>query len=164
MYRNKFDKTGQMSAKGFKAEAVFKANVDSFFETEIVKAKFQDELKHIDFHCDLSFKVDIKSIKDKETVWIELKNVQGRKGWLYGDCTHFAFERPKGFYMVKRDDLIGLVDKLVDMDALVDTAKDCLYKTYSRTKWGRKDLLTKIKPSDLLTLPYVSIKKTHIPT
>lgn len=161
MYRNKFDKSGHCSEKGFKAEELFKANVDSFFDSDIIKAKFQDELKHIDFHCDLSFKVDIKSRRPNDMIWIELKNVQGKTGWLYGDCTHFAFERAKGFIMVKRDDLIELVDKLVDKETLVDSPKDCLYKTYSRTKWGRKDLLTLLKSADLLKIPYVSIKK-HI--
>ncbi len=158
-YRNKFDRTGRCSEQGFKAEDVFKENIDSFFETEIIKAKFQDELKHIDFHCDVSFKVDVKSLKDKTTIWIEFKNVQGKQGWLYGDCTHFAFERPKGFILVKRDDLIALCDKLVDKTITVDNAKDSLYKLYSRTKWGRHDLLTTLLPSDLLKIPYISIKK-----
>jgi hypothetical protein len=158
-YKNKFDSTGRCSEQGFKAEDVFKTNVDSFFESEIVKANFQEELKHIDFHCDISFKVDVKAVKDSKTIWIEFKNVQGKKGWLYGDCTHIAFERPKGFILVKRTDLVTLCDNLVDKSIMVDSAKDSLYKMYSRTKWGRHDLLTTILPKDLLTIPYISIKK-----
>lgn len=158
-YQNKFDTTGRASQEGAKAEQVFKDIVDQFFDSDIQASNLSDQFKHIDFHCNLPIKVDVKSIKDPNTVWIELKNVQGKDGWLHGDATHIAFERPQAFVLVKREDLIGLVDKLVDINTIVDTADDCLYKLYSRTKWGRKDLLTKIRPDDLASIPYLLIKK-----
>lgn len=158
-YQNKFDTTGRASQEGAKAEQVFKDIVDEFFDSDIEASDFTDQLKHIDFHCNLPITVDVKSLKDPNTVWIELKNVQGKDGWLHGEATHIAFERPQVFVLVKREDLIGLVDELVDMDTIVDSAADCLYKLYSRTKWGRKDLLTKIRPTDLTSIPYLLIKK-----
>lgn len=158
-YQNKFDRTGRASREGAKAEHVFKVIVDEFFDSDIEATSFSDQLKHIDFHCDLPITVDVKSIKDPETIWIELKNVQGKDGWLLGEATHIAFERPKAFVLVRRDHLLGLVNKLVDADTIVSKASDCLYKLYSRTKWGRKDLLTKIRPSDLASIPYLLINK-----
>lgn len=158
-YRNKFDLSGRCSEQGFKAEDVFRSNVDSFFDSTIVKANYQEELSHIDFHCDISFTVDVKAVKNDKTIWIEYKNVRGEKGWLYGEASHIAFERPKGYILVKRTDLINLCDKLIDTSITVDNPKDSLYKLYSRTKWGRQDLLTTILPKDLLTIPYISIKK-----
>jgi hypothetical protein len=34
-----------------------------------------------------------------------------------------------------------------------------LYKLYSRSKYGRKDLLTKIKPKDLKEIPHTCLSK-----
>jgi|9_EtaG_2_1085328.scaffolds.fasta_scaffold00155_12 hypothetical protein len=158
-YQNKFDKTGRASQQGAKAEQVFKESVDAFFDVDISPSDLVNQFKHIDYHCDLPMTVDVKAIKDPETIWVELKNVQGKEGWLYGEATHIAFQRPLGFVVVRRLHLLELVERLVDMDAMVSSPAECLYKLYSRSKWGRKDLLTTIKPADLNTLPYVLIKK-----
>ena len=160
-YQNKFDVTGNASRQGSAAEQVFKESVDNFFDVDITPSNLVEQFKHIDYHCELPMAVDVKSIKDPETVWVELKNVQGKKGWLYGDATHIAFQRPLGFVVVKRLHLLELVEALVDMDAMVSSPADCLYKLYSRRKWGRKDLLTKIKPTDLNSLSYVLIKNEN---
>lgn len=160
MYRSEYDKTGRASRRGAEAEIAFKKAMDSFFGSNI---EYTDEnngqFDHIDFRCSLGMTVDVKSIKDPETIWIEIKNIKGYDGWLYGDCTHFAFERESFFQLVKKFDLINLVDDLVDRECMVDSPKDCMYKMYSRKKFGRDDLLTKIDPQDLYKIPYIKIKK-----
>ena len=55
--------------------------------------------------------------------------------------------------------MIDLVDKLVDFDTMVSSPKDCMYKMYTRKKYGRDDLLTKIHPDDLYSIPYIILKK-----
>lgn len=160
MYRNEYDRTGRASRQGANAENVFKKSLDSFFGANI---KFTDvdngQLDHIDFRCKFEMTVDVKSIKDPNTLWVEFKNVKGYDGWLYGDATHFAFEREEFFLVVKKFDLISLVDDLVDKDCMVDSPNECMYKMYTRKKYGRDDLLTKIHPDDLYKIPYMLIKK-----
>ncbi len=160
MYRNEFDKTGKASKQGANAEQEFKNALDGFFGSNIELTGVDNgQFDHIDFRCNLSMDVDVKSIKDPATLWIEFKNVGGYDGWLYGSATHFAFERKDSFQIVTKKDLIDLVDKLVDFDTMVSSPKDCMYKMYSRKKYGRDDLLSKIHPDDLYSIPYVMIKK-----
>ena len=157
-YTNKFDTKGEARTNGYRAEAGFKDALSVFFNAGVRKSTLQEEFSHVDYDCKMQFKVDVKSIKDPSTVWIELKNVQGDKGWLYGDASHFVFEREKYFVMVRKDDLISLVDELCTKEK-VDNPDDCLYKLYSRSKYGRKDLLTKIEPKDLKKIPHTCLSK-----
>lgn len=160
MYRNKFDKTGRASRRGARAEKIFKKSLDSFFGSNISYTDLDDgQLEHIDFRCKLGMTVDVKSMTNPDSLWIELKNVQGNEGWLYGDCTHFAFERKDFFQIVRKFDLINLVDELVDKDCMVESTKDSLYKVYSRKNFGRDDLISKIKFEDLDRIPHMIMKK-----
>ena len=158
-YRNKFDITGRGSEMGHKAEILFKSMFDKFFSSCSRQATLQEQFNHVDFFCDVRMQIDVKSIKNPECIWIELKNVQGKVGWLYGEATHFAFERQKYFVIVKKEDLIELVDRLVDKEDEVGSNEDCTYKVYSRKKWGRHDLITKIKPEDLKLIPHLLLTK-----
>ena len=157
-YTNKFDTKGEARVNGYRAELGFKDALSVFFNAQIIKSTLQEEFSHVDYNCKMQFKVDVKSIKDPNTIWIELRNVQGESGWLYGDASHFAFERQKYFVMVRKDDLISLVHDLTKNEK-VDSPDDCLYKLYSRSKYGRKDLLTKIKPEDLKEIPHTCLSK-----
>jgi hypothetical protein len=58
-----------------------------------------------------------------------------------------AFETQLGFKIVKREDLVALVNKLVDFKARSATAAAALYKIYSRA--NRPDEITQIKTNDL---------------
>lgn len=90
--------------------------------SKIVKAtKEQDMFDHIDYFVD-GISYDVKSLKkvsarDQNTneniVWVELKNVRGNKGWLYGKCDRIAFELNKSFALVDREDLVRVVEKLI---------------------------------------------------
>jgi hypothetical protein len=159
-YRNKFDRTGRASKLGADAEISFKKSIDGFFGSDIkLTGAHNGQFDHIDFHCNMSMDVDVKSIRDPETLWVEFKNVQGNAGWLYGKATHFAFEKKEGFMIVSKGDLIQLVDSLVDKDTHVNSPKACMYKMYSRKKYGRDDLLSKIHPDDLYKIPYILVGK-----
>jgi len=159
-YRNEMDRTGRASEQGATAESNFKKSIDGFFGSNIeLTGVHNGQFDHIDFRCNVSMDVDVKSIKDPETLWIEFKGISGKAGWLYGKATHFAFERRDEFQIVCKEDLIKLVDSLVDKDAHVSSPKACMYKMYSRKKYGRDDLLSKIHPDDLYKIPYILVSK-----
>ncbi len=159
--RNRFDKKDSLEI-GRRAE-------DAFARLAIqhgFKVTPSSEKGNIDDHYDYvierdgkSHKVDVKSMKRKsrgdrelqdEFLWIELHSVRkNNKGWLYaGKADLIAFELSKSFIIVERVELINLVEKLVDFESKVSSAKDALYKVYSRK--DRYDVLTMIKSADLV--------------
>ena len=123
-------------------------------------SKEQDINEHWDYEItknDATYKVDVKAKKrisrqDKtvqsEEIWIELHSVRpNNKGWLYESKANLlAFELEDGFLLVKREDLIKLVNNLVNFDEQVSVAKDALYKVYTRP--GRVDKITRIRAED----------------
>lgn len=55
-------------------------------------------------------KVDVKSRSSHpHGVYIELLNVAGKPGWLFGDADYIAFEHEDGFFLLDRYKLIELV-------------------------------------------------------
>ena len=110
---------------GEKAECSFETSV-SKAGLSCEKSSFPEEMRHIDFWIEGNktprTAVDVKSRKkvkradDKfndEVVWIEFANVQGKRGWLYGDSDIIAFERPEDFLLVNRKLLARLWRKAV---------------------------------------------------
>ncbi len=114
-----------------------------------------------------TFKVEVKSLKrvsrsdssaQDQFIWIELHGVRKNdKGWLYGLADLIAFEMIHSFRIVRRIDLVGLVNNLVDFNTRVSSPKEALYKLYSRQ--GRPDLLTIIKSDDLVNIQSAEWKK-----
>ena len=129
---------------------------------EIKKTNKQSDISHIDFMVnDVSF--DVKGMKDshkKGQILLELKNVQGKNGWCNDkDSPEWvAFDFGVCFICIKNTDLYKLSQDLCDLEDLVSSAKDCLYKGYTRK--GRKDLMTMVSLQDALNhcehwfLPY----------
>ena len=166
-YRNRFDKDGKCSREGHNAEDLFcEMAKDRGYITE--KSSRQDNMhKHIDYTLEGKNKtvtVDIKARKrtsrrDKkfndEWVWLELKNVQGRKGWLYGDADFIVFETEEDFVLVPRKSLIGLVNSTVRFDlSFVERAYQAKYRIYQRAK--RRDQITQVKMEDILAIKNVA--------
>ena len=112
------------------------------------------------------FKVEVKSKKrinrsDKdeqnELIWVELRNVRGKTGWLFGKADLIAFEKEKSFLFVKRLDLLAVVNKKVNLVAKVHDPKDALYKIYTRA--GRKDKLTLLPTNDIEEIKFMEWNK-----
>ena len=103
---------------------------------------------HIDVWVD-GVGVDVKSERNDGFIWAELKNVQGKPGWMFGRADYFAFEdKGRGCFVIVRADLFRmLVLRNVQYGCFVTTAKDALYQLYQRE--GRKDVITKIHKADL---------------
>lgn len=172
-YQNKFDKSGECAEQGQSAEELFLSMAQS--RNYIVKkaTRNQNIYDHIDFYLtgrnketkkDHTITVDIKARKktsrkdskyNDSWVWVEIKNVQGRDGWLYGKCDFIAFEQPNYFLLVPRKTLIEVVLSNVRFDLdYVQRASQAKYRIYQRA--GRRDQITQIKVEDLLKLKNIT--------
>lgn len=132
-----------------------------------------DRNEHWDFLIEKGkrkFKVDVKSRKrigrgdvafQDEWIWIELHSVRKNDaGWLYGGSSDLiAFETKDSFVMVRRGDLIRLVEKLVDFNSRVSASKDAKYKIYRRR--NRPDKITLIELAKVKTLKFAEWKKAE---
>jgi hypothetical protein len=166
--RNKFDKKDSLEL-GEHAENLF--IVLAVRLGWKVSASSRDE--NINAHWDYliekdeaTFKVEVKSKKriqrneDKsqnDFIWVEIRNVRGETGWLFGQADLIAFEKEKTFLIVKKPDLLKTVNKKVDLVAKVKNPKDAIYKIYKRE--GRKDKLTLLPMNDIEEIKFMEWKK-----
>lgn len=106
-----------------------------------------DWYKHIDCYVN-GFGVDVKGNRHLETIWLEYSNVNGNKGWLRGDAKYIAMHISEldSFSIYDRADLLKFVESNVKEKT---TDKKEYLKFYTREKWGKKDLITKVKYSDI---------------
>lgn len=119
-------------------------------------SKLEDIHEHWDFKVNNST-VDVKALKrinrsdsmfSTEYTWVELQNVRGNTGWLFGDADYIAFEQLNHFLIVKRSDLIGFCEKNIK-DQFVDRASQAIYKKYQRK--NRQDIISLISLKDLVS-------------
>jgi len=108
-------------------------------------------------------KVEIKALKRltrsaksslRDLMWVELKNVRGNPGWLYGNAKIIAQQFENYFLLVSRTLLKEFVEQRVSK-IKVKSPKDAIYKIYTREKWGRKDQITLIKVTDIPAEAYI---------
>ena len=150
--------------EGLQGEKRFRAIIESF-GLSAKEASFKENVHdHIDFFVkgeteklsDFGFSVDVKARKrksrgsdeyDDEYAWVEFKNVQGKKGWLYGKADKIAFEIESGFLMVDRAELVKWCEEKVDFTRFARKAHTAIYKVYTRK--GREDLISRIKIEDV---------------
>lgn len=125
-------------------------------------SKKDDMYRHIDFYIldddsELIATVDVKGENQLNEIWVELKNVRGDKGWLYGDASVIAFEMPEvgGFVCVLTKHLIDYVELNV-VDENVPKA-EAYKKKYSRD--GRSDVITLLCLEDLKSIASYKVIK-----
>lgn len=171
MYVNQNDQFGESAFIGKTAENVFEEILKSQF-IDYRPATLEEQYKHIDFVINSEklgkeIKVDVKATKkrsrsDNKTnssyVWIEFVNVQGKKGWLYGESDYIAFydDGKTCFYLINREDLVKFCEKNVD-DKIVTTAQEALHHKYTRE--NRKDVLSLFYLEEILTCKNHVIKR-----
>jgi hypothetical protein len=133
------------------------AKFASVLSGAVFATKEQDMHEHWDVMDNMGVKYDVKGMKkyrrsnDKPTDrlhWIELRNVNGKNGWLYGNADIIAFETRKWWILVEREDLVQFVEGIVWGEET--TEKPEPYKLYQRE--GRQDLLTILPTVDLLSI------------
>jgi hypothetical protein len=143
--------------RGNKAEARFKELAEKNGWTWRDATDAEDMHQHIDCYIEMDgaeFAVDVKAMGTPHKysmgkVWVELRNVQGKAGWVYGDANFIAFERENGFLLVDRDKLREWLEENVEKEYVNDRRK-ALMKVYTRN--GRKDMVTLVNDYHLIGL------------
>ena len=129
---------------------------------EVKRASSRDDKKiHVDFWWESPRKgrigIDAKGIKKNSRIdkcyddtihWLELKSVAGNDGWLYGKADYIAFRTFTKILFVKRETLLDFALKCIDgKEISVGRNPNECYVPYQR--YGRKDLIIKVKTTDL---------------
>jgi hypothetical protein len=165
---NRFDKKASFE-QGNNAEDQFVLAAVKHGWKVSASTKEQNIEEHWDYLIEKdghAHKVEVKSEKriqrddqnaQAEFVWVELRNVRGKVGWLFGVADLIAFEKGTAFVFVKRLDLLNVVNQKVDLVAKVKSAKDALYKIYTRD--GRKDKLTLLPIRDIEPIIFMEWKR-----
>jgi hypothetical protein len=123
----------------------------------------EDMHQHIDFWWNSPKKgrigIDVKGVKKKnrqdkevdDTIhWIEIQNVNGKKGWIYGSATYIAFRTLTQIIFVKTSVLQNWSEyRVLGKPLVYSNPKNC-YTPYQR--WRRQDIVYKIPTEDLINL------------
>jgi hypothetical protein len=157
-----------------KPSKVVEKDCQEHFTNSKIATKEQDINEHWDFVGDYEnykqIKVDVKSIKkinrkdvtpNENYHWIEIQNVRGNKGWLYGDADFIAFETLKEYIFVDRKKLIELIESYKitkEPEILFDDTTKELHKLYKR--FNRQDIIILVSTSELIKISTFFIKKS----
>lgn len=144
-----------------KIEENFAKFIKKYGETTF-STRTEDINEHWDVKLDVKF--DVKALKkikrsdiypDENIHWVELRNVNGDKGWLYGDADYFVFETDEYWILVEKELLQNFIsEKCKDK---IKTEEPSLYKFYTRK--DRKDIVTLVKTIDLIFISEKMYKK-----
>jgi hypothetical protein len=142
-------------------ERKFAGALDMFNKVSFA-SKDEDIFEHWDVKIDI--KIDVKAMKkinredsepNENIHYVEIKNVHGHKGWLYGEADYFAFEMKDYYVMVSKIKLQEMIsNKCKDK---IKCARPTLYQLYSRE--GRSDMITLVKTIDLIFISDKMIQK-----
>lgn len=101
-------------------------------------------------------KICLKSLKennkDNAWAWVELKNTEGKPGWLFGSADFIVFETKFEFVFVDRLKLIDFVFSTV-----------CLDKPFCQNWWQAKNKICqrKGKKDQIVLLKILDLKKIN---
>lgn len=148
--------------KKFQAvERKFAGALDMFNKVSFA-SRDEDIFDHWDVKIDI--KIDVKAMKkinredsepNENIHYVEIKNVHGNKGWLYGEADYFAFEMKDYYVMVSKVKLQAMIaEKCKDK---IKCTRPTLYQLYSRE--GRNDMMTLVKTVDLIFISDKMIEK-----
>lgn len=110
---------------------------------------------------------DVKSLKKTNRTdnkvndnvhWIELQNVLGNIGWLYGKAHYIAFETLQDWLVVRRVDIISMLELKV-INNTISKSKD-FYTYYQRD--DRQDIIVKVPTDDLRKIARKVFKKNTL--
>lgn len=122
--------------------------------------KSEDIKDHVDIWWNSPKKgrigIDVKDVKknnrndencDDTIHWLELTNVKGEKGWIYGKADYIAFRTFSKIIFVERKKLIPFALECIKNKETVNYNPEECYVPYRRK--NRLDLIVKVKTSDL---------------
>jgi hypothetical protein len=130
------------------------------FQRFLGKALRTTPREDIEDHIDLKITYDVKAIKEPDEFgngayhYIELMNVNGKIGWLYGKADFLAFELKDYWIIVERKVLAEFIESVVTEKTVQFTKEP--YKIYRR-----KDRFDKVVMIPVVDLCYLGtmIKK-----
>lgn len=147
------EETGAL-IRGLKAEDSFKQLLGS---SATKSSAFADRMEHYDFNV----KFDVKKIRSVDEwgeanyVWVELMNIKGNDGWLYGKSDYIAFETLKYWIIVEVAKLREFIDQVVTNHELLIDKKEP-YRLYRRR--GRLDKVVMVPILDICYLGFITPK------
>lgn len=130
----------------------------------------EDMFQHIDFWWKSPKKgligIDVKGRKknkrndktyDDSMSWIEILNVRGDPGWIYGKAEYIAFRTERQILFVKTSVLRKFAEEKIQNKQLVFESPQEFYIPYQRKKYGRKDMMIKVPMDDIIQLSEFTI-------
>lgn len=135
--------------RGLKAEKDFQKVLGN---NAIKSSTFNDRTEHWDFEI----KFDVKKIRSTDEFgesdyhWIEIMNVNGHKGWLYGKADYIAFETKNYWIIVETNALREFTERVLINSEITFTKEP--YRIYRR-----KDRLDKVVMVPTLDLCFLGI-------
>lgn len=142
--------------KGYTVEKEFGDIISKFGEIEYSDT-YTDMYKHWDLKLITPkgyITFDVKGIRkinrndidyNENIQWIEFVNVNGDKGWIYGEAKYIAFQRKKDYILIKRTDIIDFLNR----------HSVAMYKQYSQLKEPYK-LYRRYNRKDIIMLVYLN--------
>lgn len=131
--------------------------------------KKEDMYDHIDFWWNSpkqgKIGIDVKGIRknsrhdadvDDTINWIEILNVSGNPGWIYGKATYIAFRTKKNILFVKNTKLQTYANEKTKGKPIVNYNPNEFYVPYQRK--GRKDIIFKVPTTDIENLSDFTIE------
>ena len=121
------------TVEGQKAEDLFPILFFEKTKMYCTKATTSQQKRHIDYFCPLGT-FDVKARKRKERhdpnycddeMLLEIVNVFGFNGWLYGDAKYIAQETADSFLIFKRKDLVNHYEANEHLYTKLSRHKDC---------------------------------------
>lgn len=131
------------------------------FKNHTKSSESQDINEHWDL--EIKHKIDVKGLKkvkrsdasvNENFHWVEIKNVHGNNGWLYGDADFFAFELHNFWIIVSKEDL---QDRIAKKTVKTYYDQPTVYGLYQRK--GRKDVMTIVPSFDLCSIATAMVEK-----
>jgi hypothetical protein len=147
------EETGAL-IRGLKAEDAFQKLLG---DTARKSGAFADRAEHWDFNV----KFDVKKIRSVDEwgeanfVWVELMNINGNEGWLYGKADYIAFETTKYWVIVETEKLREFIKRVVTNTELLFDRKEP-YRLYRRK--GRLDKVVMVPILDICYLGFIAEK------
>lgn len=141
------DRLAQCNIEGLKAEQHFKLLMEAEGKFVLPATGEQNIFDHVDFWVD-DKGIDVKGNRHLDCIWLEINNVKGKSGWLRGQADYIVFDikELKQFCFFNRTDLLAYCEQITDRAV----SKDDFNKLY--TRFGRKDLLVKVRYDDIKDL------------
>lgn len=165
------EKIKEYYLKGLEDENFVMEAVEKTFGGICEKAtKKEDMYDHVDFWWDSPKKgkigIDVKGIKKNRQKdknfndnihWIEMLNVKGKPGWIYGKSEYIAFRTFTDIIFVKNEKLIEYAERVTEgKEMLYGIRPNDFYIPYRR--YERQDKVFKCPTSDLRELSDFIIK------